>query len=60
MVAQRDRKAYQADYYRRNKKALNAKRTAVRREKRGEANGAIPKAAAKPQGTPCKSGRNTY
>ena len=47
MVAKRDRKAYQADYYRRNKKALNAKRTAVRREKRGEANGAIPKAAAK-------------
>lgn len=47
MAAQRDRKAYQADYYRRNKKALNARRAAARRKIRGEANGAIPKAAAK-------------
>jgi len=47
MVAKRDRKAYQADYYRRNKNKLNARRTAVRREKRGEANGVNPKAAAK-------------
>ena len=39
MAETRDRKAYQADYYRRNKNRLNARRTAARREKRGEANG---------------------
>ena len=46
MAAQRDRKAYQADYCRRNKKRLNARRTAARCKIRGEANGVNPKAAA--------------
>ena len=44
-AAKRDRKAYQAAYYQRNKKRLNARRTAVRREIQAEANGVKPKAA---------------
>ena len=36
MAGTRDRKAYQADYYRRTKNKLNARRTAARREKQGK------------------------
>ena len=32
MAAKRDRKAYQAAYYQRNKMSLNARRTAARRK----------------------------
>ena len=36
MAGTRDRKAYQADYYRHTKNKLNARRTEARREKRGK------------------------
>ena len=35
-AAKRDRKAYQAAYYQRNKKSLNARRTAARRKIQAE------------------------
>ena len=45
MAAKRDRKAYQADDYQRNKGRLNARRTAARRRIQADANGVKPKAA---------------
>ena len=42
-----DRKAYQADYYWRNKDRQNARRKAARRKIQADANGVNPKAAAK-------------
>lgn len=44
-AAKRDRKAYQAAYYQRNKGRLSARRTAARRKIQAEANGVKPKAA---------------
>ena len=46
MAAQRDRKAYQADYYRRNKDRLNARKAARRLTLRAAKGGAAAKGAA--------------